>query len=233
MYFETYKAVEDALKKVTGEDDVLLGDGGEHADLASTVAFALAKIRKENPAKIAADLKAELDKELASKGVSIETKGPYINFVFGGEYLKGILKEALKPGYGQLPAKNVRVCLEHTSANPNGPLHVGHIRNSVIGDTLARVYRKAGYNTDVHYYVNDMGRQIAIVSWGFDNLGIARKEGEKGDRYVADVYVEANVRLNADPSIKEEIDRRMALIEQGMPRWSRSSAKPSYSALTA
>ena len=102
MYFETYKAVEDALKKVTGEDNVLLGDGGEHADLASTVAFALAKKRKENPAKIAADLKAELDKELASKGVSIETKGPYINFVFGGEYLKGILKEALKPGYGQL-----------------------------------------------------------------------------------------------------------------------------------
>ncbi|MBQ4415316.1 MAG: hypothetical protein II861_04390 [Methanomicrobium sp.] len=52
MYFETYKAVEDALRKVTGEDDVLLGDGGEHADLASTVAFALAKKRKENPAKI-------------------------------------------------------------------------------------------------------------------------------------------------------------------------------------
>ena len=215
MYFETYKAVEDALKKVTGEDDVLIVDGGEHADLASTVAFSLAKKRKENPAKIAADLKAQLDNELSGKGVSTETKGPYINFVFGGEYLKGVIKEALKPGYGQLPAKNVRVCLEHTSANPNGPLHVGHIRNSVIGDTLARVYRKAGYTTDVHYYVNDMGRQIAIVSWGFDNLDIARKEGEKGDRYVADVYVEANVRLNEDPSIKEEIDRRMALIEQG------------------
>ena len=60
MYFETYKAVEDALKKVTGEDDVLIVDGGEHADLASTVAFSLAKKRKENPAKIAADLKAQL-----------------------------------------------------------------------------------------------------------------------------------------------------------------------------
>src|SRR4030065_143082 len=66
--------------------------------------------------------------------------------------------------------KGIRVVLEHTSANPNGPLHVGHIRNSIIGDTLARVFRKAGYGLEVQYYVNDMGRQIAIVVWGFIHL---------------------------------------------------------------
>ncbi|MDD4300751.1 MAG: arginine--tRNA ligase [Methanomicrobium sp.] len=215
MFFETYKTVEDALKKVSGEDDVMLGDGGEHADLASTVAFVLAKKRKENPAKIAASIAQELSNELSSFDISVEIKGPYINFIFGKKYLSEVLKESLMSGYGQLPEKNIRVCIEHTSANPNGPLHVGHIRNSVIGDTLARVYKKAGYTTDVHYYVNDMGRQIAIVSWGFDNIDIARKEGEKGDRYVADVYVAANRKIEADPSIKEDIDRRMALIEQG------------------
>ncbi|MDD3407638.1 MAG: arginine--tRNA ligase, partial [Methanomicrobium sp.] len=186
MFFKTYRIVEDALRKVSGEDDVLVCDGGEHADLASTVAFVLAKKRKDNPAKIAAELSKELGAELASSGISAEAKGPYLNFIFGEKYLLDVLQESLKPGYGQLPEKGVRVCIEHTSANPNGPLHVGHIRNSVIGDTLARVYKKAGYSTDVHYYVNDMGRQIAIVSWGFDNIDIKRGEGEKGDSYVAD-----------------------------------------------
>ncbi|WFN36156.1 arginine--tRNA ligase [Methanomicrobium antiquum] len=217
MFFETYKKVEDALKKVSGEDDVFLGDGGDHADLASTVAFALAKKERENPAKIAASIAKKLEAEFESSDIKVETKGPYINFIFGAGYLSDVLKASLKPGYGQLPEKGVRVCIEHTSANPNGPLHVGHIRNSVIGDTLSRVYKKAGYITDVHYYVNDMGRQIAIVSWGFDNIDIARKDNEKGDRYVADVYVLANKKIEADPSIKEEIDRRMALIEQGDP----------------
>jgi len=217
MFFKTYKIVEDTLKKVSGEDDVLLGEGGEHADLASTVAFALAKKRKDNPAKIAAEITADLEKELAGSDITVETKGPYINFIFGKDYIADVLKDALKPDYGSLPSKDMRVCIEHTSANPNGPLHVGHIRNSVIGDTLSRVYKKAGYTTEIHYYVNDMGRQIAIVSWGFDNLDIVRKEGEKGDRYVANVYVAANKRIEEDPSIKEEIDRRMILIEQGDP----------------
>jgi arginyl-tRNA synthetase len=63
-----------------------------------------------------------------------------------------------------------------------------------------------------------MGRQIAIVSWGFDNIHLERKEGEKGDRYVADVYVEANKRMKDDPSIKDEIDKRMALVEKGDPK---------------
>lgn len=217
MFFKTYRIVEDALRKVSGEDDVLVCDGGEHADLASTVAFVLAKKRKDNPAKIAAELSKELGAELASSGISAEAKGPYLNFIFGEKYLLDVLQESLKPGYGQFPEKGVRVCIEHTSANPNGPLHVGHIRNSVIGDTLARVYKKAGYSTDVHYYVNDMGRQIAIVSWGFDNIDIKRGEGEKGDRYVADIYVAANRKIEAEPSIKEEIDKRMALIESGDP----------------
>ncbi|WOF16646.1 arginine--tRNA ligase [Methanoplanus sp. FWC-SCC4] len=217
MYFQTYKKIEDTLREVTGQDDVMLGDGGEHADLATTVAFSLAKIKKQNPAQIAGEISTLLEDKLKGEDIKIETKGPYINFIFGKFYIEGVLKAALLEGYGQLPDKPERACLEHTSANPNGPLHVGHIRNSVIGDTLSRVFRKAGYNLDVEYYVNDMGRQIAIVSWGFDNLDIPRKEGEKGDRYVADVYVAANRVLAEDESLKAEIDRRMALIEQGDP----------------
>jgi arginyl-tRNA synthetase len=217
MYQEAYQAVETALKDVTGAENVLLGDGGDHADLASTVAFALAKTEKKSPVVIAGDITTAIKERLGAAGISVSTTGPYINFVFGPLYVAGVVEAASQPGYGRLPDVSGRVCIEHTSANPNGPLHVGHIRNSVIGDTLSRVFRKAGYDIDVQYYLNDMGRQIAIVSWGFDFLDIPQNEDEKDDHYVARVYVAANRALAADPSIKEEIDRRMGLIEQGDP----------------
>lgn len=217
MYQEAYLAVETALKDATGAADVLLGDGGDHADLASTVAFALAKTEKKSPVVIAGDITKKITEKLAAAGITVSTTGPYINFVFGTAYVAGVVEAASQPDYGRLPDVLGRVCIEHTSANPNGPLHVGHIRNSVIGDTLSRVFRKTGHDIDVQYYLNDMGRQIAIVSWGFDFLDIPQNEGEKDDHYVARVYVAANRALEADPSIKEEIDRRMGLIEQGDP----------------
>ncbi|WFN34340.1 arginine--tRNA ligase [Methanogenium sp. S4BF] len=217
MYQDAYRAVETALKDATGAEDVLLGDGGDHADLASTIAFALAKTQRKNPAVIAGEITTAIEGGLAEAGITVSTTGPYINFVFGPGYVAGVVEAASQPGYGRLADVPGRVCIEHTSANPNGPLHVGHIRNSVIGDTLARVFRKAGYDIDVQYYLNDMGRQIAIVSWGFDFLDIPQNEGEKDDHYVARVYVAANRALEADSSIKEEIDRRMGLIEQGDP----------------
>ncbi|HDQ08153.1 MAG TPA: arginine--tRNA ligase [Methanoculleus sp.] len=217
MYFTTYSTIETILREATGEENVLLTGGGDHADLASTVAFAMAKREKKNPAALAAQIKAAIEGPLAEKGVIVTTIGPYINFVFGPSYVASAVQDALGEGYGALPLRDGKVCIEHTSANPNGPLHVGHIRNSVIGDTLARVFRKAGFDLEVQYYLNDMGRQIAIVSWGFDHLEIPQNEGEKDDHYVARVYVAANRAITADESIKAEIDRRMGLIEQGDP----------------
>ncbi|MBN1194315.1 MAG: arginine--tRNA ligase [Methanomicrobiaceae archaeon] len=217
MYYTVYNEIREALAVCTGSEEADLTDAGEHADLASTVAFRLAKVRKMAPVRIAAELAEELRPILESRDVFVEATGPYINFRFGMSYVQGAVRAALAPGFGALPVKTERVCIEHTSANPNGPLHVGHIRNSIIGDSLARAFRKAGYPLEVEYYINDMGRQIAIVSWGFSHLGIDRRENEKADHYVARVYIAANRALEADPSIKEEIERRMALIERGDP----------------
>ena len=115
----------------------------------------------------------------------------------------------------RFPKKGTRVVLEHTSANPNGPLHVGHIRNSIIGDTLARVFRKAGYRLEVQYYVNDMGRQIAIVVWGFDNLDSTQQEGEKEDAHIARIYIAANREIEKDPAITQQVNTLMQLVENG------------------
>ncbi|HOV66756.1 MAG TPA: arginine--tRNA ligase [Methanoregulaceae archaeon] len=213
MFIETTRLIRAALQAVTGEEDVLIADGGEHADLASTVAFPLAKKRRAPPASIAAELASRLAPTLAPHGIAVEATGPYLNFRFGLPYFAGAIRAALAPGYGAGEPQEARVVLEHTSANPNGPLHVGHIRNSIIGDTLARAFRKAGYPTEVQYYVNDMGRQIAIVVWGMEHLGFEPDAGEKPDHFIARVYVEANRRIEADPAITAEIDGLMQRVE--------------------
>jgi arginyl-tRNA synthetase len=217
MRYDMNLTIGNAIKESTGVTDALLVDGGEHADLASTVAFALAKQKKQAPVKIAQDLVADLAKNPALAGITIEAKGPYLNFIFGSAYVSEAVREAVKTGYGNLPKKPVRVVLEHTSANPNGPLHVGHIRNSIIGDTLARAFRKAGYSLEVQYYVNDMGRQIAIVVWGFDNLDSAVHDREKEDAHIARVYIAANREIEKDAGITQQVNTLMQLVESGDP----------------
>ncbi|MDO8841558.1 MAG: arginine--tRNA ligase, partial [Methanocalculus sp.] len=137
MFSETIDQIERMLRSCTGEEDALLVDGGDHADIASTVAFALAKKQKKAPALIAAELALEIRARPEMEGITVSAVGPYLNFVFGGDYLARSVAEARRPGYGTLSKKHERVLLEHTSANPNGPLHVWHIRNTIIGDTLA------------------------------------------------------------------------------------------------
>jgi arginyl-tRNA synthetase len=217
MLQKTYRDIEAALQEVTGLEDVLLQEGGEHADLASTVSFALAKTRKASPAAIATELAARLGARPELDGVAVEARGPYINFHFLPSFLSRALSAAAKKGYGTGPRRTERIVLEHTSANPNGPLHVGHIRNTIIGDTLARCFRKAGYPLEVQYYVNDMGRQIAIVAWGFTTLDGTRRPGEKGDHHVARIYIAANRELEAHPEKAVEVDRLMQQVEKGDP----------------
>jgi arginyl-tRNA synthetase len=217
MLQEAYKTIGKVIEEKSGVTDAQLIDGGEHADLATTIAFTLAKQKKQSPVLIAKDLAAELAKDPALQGITIEAKGPYINFIFGAGYVSEALKEAVKPGYGSFPKNRIRVVLEHTSANPNGPLHVGHIRNSIIGDTLARVFRKAGYHLEVQYYVNDMGRQVAIVVWGFENLENTQLEGEKEDAHIARVYIAANREIEKDPGITQQVNTLMQLVEHGDP----------------
>ncbi|HEV2165678.1 MAG TPA: arginine--tRNA ligase, partial [Thermoplasmata archaeon] len=98
----------------------------------------------------------------------VEAVGAYLNFradpVWLAESTLGeIARRGARFGYqdGGAPAS----CVEHTSANPTGPLHVGRIRNSIIGDTLARVLRASGHPVTTQYYVDDVGRQAAMITW--------------------------------------------------------------------
>ncbi|AKB73228.1 arginine--tRNA ligase [Methanosarcina mazei] len=196
------------------EDSELQFETSPHADLASRAAFRLAGIHRQNPKDLASRIVSAVEIPEGSFIGKVSAAGPYINFFAGKHYLNGtvnaVLKEKEKFGCG---APKDRILLEHTSANPNGPLHVGHIRNSIIGDTLARILRRAGYDVEVQYYVNDMGRQIAVVSWACERfeLDLSRKS----DSAIADVYIKANVELDKNPEYIKEIDALMEKVEAG------------------
>jgi len=169
---EIKNSVNDAINKLDWElpDNIPIEEPPrpDMGDIATSVAFELSGKLKRSPMEISKELASIITKPAIIKEVI--SVGPYLNFFIDYQKYADLVLNSVNDIYGQLEPKNEKIVLEHTSANPNGPLHIGHIRNSVLGDSLSRVLKKAGYDVDTQYYVNDMGRQIAMVVWGLLNL---------------------------------------------------------------
>jgi arginyl-tRNA synthetase len=137
-----------------------------HGDAATNLAMMLAKPLRNNPRKIAEEMVGKLDYD-AKKIESIEIAGPgFINFRFAENYLFDALDGILKEGdhFGQSDTnKDKRILVEFVSANPTGPLTVGHGRNAVLGDTIARLLEWTGAEVDREYYFNNAGRQMRVL----------------------------------------------------------------------
>jgi arginyl-tRNA synthetase len=137
-----------------------------HGDLSTNAAMLLTKKLKKNPREIAAEIidSLTLDKKVIYK---TEIAGPgFINFFFTNEFIAGIIKTILKEGdnYGKSDKyKGRKANVEFVSANPTGPLTVGHGRNAVVGDTVANMLEWIGYEVDREYYFNNAGRQMRVL----------------------------------------------------------------------
>jgi arginyl-tRNA synthetase len=138
----------------------------EHGDMATNVALTLARPMKKAPRAIAEELVAAL--QFDTRYIqAVEIAGPgFINFRFASDWLYGKLAEVLQAGeqYGHgtiLSGKKYQV--EFVSANPTGPLTVGHGRNAVLGDTIARMFEWAGADVQREYYFNNAGRQMRVL----------------------------------------------------------------------
>ena len=137
----------------------------KHGDFASNIAMRLAKTVGRKPRELAQDV---IDKLPASDLISkVEIAGPgFINFYVTAAAFQQQIAAILDEGdhYGRLPAKSSpRFLLEFVSANPTGPLHIGHGRLAAYGATMGNLLQAAGYPVDREYYVNDAGRQMDIL----------------------------------------------------------------------
>ncbi|KXS43088.1 MAG: arginyl-tRNA synthetase [Methanohalophilus sp. T328-1] len=218
MYLEFVNQVvsvlENAVQRAGFEPVEIAPEPSQHADLSSRVAFKLAAVVRKSPVEVANQIVENVQLRKNCLIESIGTTGPYINIKASRTYIDRTFEtvRSKKEDFGG-NFYSGKILLEHTSANPNGPLHVGHIRNSIIGDTLTRILRKTGYDVDAQYYVNDMGRQIAIVSWALEHFEM--DPDLKSDHAIANVYIKANARLEDNPQLVEHIDNLMQLVESG------------------
>jgi len=137
-----------------------------HGDLATNAAMVLAKAAGTSPRALAEAIKPKL--EALPPVTSVEVAGPgFINLRLTPDAWRDELKTILREGdaYGTSTiGKNERVNVEYVSANPTGPLHMGHCRGAVVGDSLARVLEAAGFRVTKEYYVNDAGSQVDTLA---------------------------------------------------------------------
>ncbi|MFC1551811.1 arginine--tRNA ligase [Candidatus Latescibacterota bacterium] len=174
--------------------------------------FAFAKTLKTAPPLIAGRI-AELT--FPESITEVTTVGPYVNFnldrdAFSTALVRDIF--TLKESYGSgKSGVGKKVIIEHTSINPNASPHIGRARNGLIGDTITRLLRFEGYDVDVHYYVNDMGKQIGLLA-----LEIEGRESLKFDD-VLELYVAANARAKDDPEFEAKGLEMLAGMEEGDP----------------
>lgn len=137
----------------------------KHGDLATNIAMTLAKICQKAPRAIAEEICAELEKHSLIEKVDIAGPG-FINVTFKQSFWhEQVLRmELLKEKFGSLAYGNKRkVNVEYVSANPTGPLHIGHGRGAAVGDSMARILRFAGYDVSTEYYINDAGLQMRLL----------------------------------------------------------------------
>ncbi len=130
---------------------------------ATPVAFSLAKELKKSPMVIAEELALSLSNpEIFEK---VEAVKGFINFKLSPSFLQSLVDKALasKQTFAKQTSKNEKILLEFVSANPTGPLHIGHARGAIAGDSLARVGKYLGYDITTEYYINDAGAQMDLL----------------------------------------------------------------------
>ena len=149
----------------------------EQGDL-SLPCFPFAKALGMAPAEIAQTLCEAMDTHESI--LEVNAVNGYLNIKANPSWLaRHLLNDGLSNG---ADAQKRQVLIEHTSANPNGPFHVGRARNAILGDTLVRLHRLWGNEVTAEYYVDDMGKQVAVLAWALDELDENRVESLLADR---------------------------------------------------
>ncbi|MFA6423720.1 MAG: arginine--tRNA ligase [Candidatus Magasanikbacteria bacterium] len=187
----------------------------EMGDLAFSC-FELAKAQGKNPVECARDLAAKIDSRLHGNDnvddcvvERVVAFGPYVNFFLNsGSIAKNIISDIQKQGkkYGfNDVGKSKKVVIEYPSNNTHKELHIGHLRNICIGNSLTNIFRVNGFNIEPINYLNDFGAHVAKCLWGLEKFHKGEKppKGEE-QKWLGEIYAEASIYLEAHPEEKEE-----------------------------
>lgn len=208
MKNDLVRIISDALKRLGTETvpaiEVEVPPNDALGDMATPVAMSLSKILRKPPRKIAEELANSMKDERVFEKIDVAGPG-FINFTFSREYLHSEIKKLLQYKSSFL-RENIgngkRVQIEFVSANPTGPLHLGHGRGGATGEALANLLQAAGFHVEREYYINDAGRQVKLLGLSV----FARYQQQLGMEYPfpEDGYKGAYVEEIADKIILEK-----------------------------
>lgn len=207
----------------------------ELGDLAFPVAFELAKQikaktgEKQNPRAIAEKLKQVLAASEFVERVEVAGAG-YLNvFLNRAKFLAdNAAAQPLPKLFSSEGESSPKVCVEHTSVNPNKAAHIGHVRNAVLGDTFVRILRSNGKRVEIQYYIDNTGVQVADVTIGFlylegKDLDAVKKldselpaQSKTFDYYCWDLYAKVGQVYQTDESLKSKRAEVLHSIEEGI-----------------
>jgi arginyl-tRNA synthetase len=164
--------------------------------LASPLCFDIAKKTGDDPRTLAAGLAEAIDDTMFNLVDHVVAAGRgYINFHVDFEKFSTLTIASIRKldeSFGLVKTDNpTTFIVEHTSANPLHPMHIGQARNPMLGDAIARLLQSRGYKVYRHFYVDDVGRQSAVLAFGYENLGRPQPEG-KPDHFLGKVYTITN-----------------------------------------
>ncbi|MGC8962245.1 MAG: arginine--tRNA ligase, partial [Candidatus Bathyarchaeia archaeon] len=215
------RSVEECLKRLGLADkveEISLAEppSPEFGELSTSICFDLAKRMGDNPLRLAERIleRIEFPSELI-KNAEVAGNG-YINFRLNFEkasrlILAQVIREGSSYGFIETDERR-RIIVEHTSVNPVHPIHIGQARNPILGDALARLLKKRGHIVKSHYYIDDMGRQSAILAYGYKLLGEPPIKG-KPDHFLGRVYSVASCLIEVE-SLKRRIKKLTELGEE-------------------
>ncbi len=186
---------------------------GKLGDISCKFSFVLAKEKKENPAKLSSEISGKIAK--SEHFEKVESTGPYINFYFSDLAFSKIIENiiTLKEKFGRGEEKPGKVLIEFPSVNPNKPWHIGHLRNAILGDSVARIMEFDGHSVEKMDYIDDLGLQVAQSLWGVINLG--NLPDGKYDNWLGSQYVIVSKKFEEEPAIAEEVRGLLKKMEEG------------------
>jgi arginyl-tRNA synthetase len=202
---EVKKQAIKVIKEGTGLDasKTLEEPKAAFGEISTTIAFDIAKKEGRNPVEIAKEIAGKIDLK-ESIFEKIETAGPYINFrIKWPEFAKFVVAGVLREGrnYGKEDYFAGEVLLEFPSVNPNKPWHIGHCRNAVLGDTVAKLLKTVGFRITSMDYIDDLGLQIAKTYWKIQG----KKAEGKFDHWLGKMYVQAEQEIKDNPELEKEV----------------------------
>jgi arginyl-tRNA synthetase len=232
---ECRNALEDAIKKLFPKAEIApltleKPPSPDFGQLASSLCFELAKSVKEKPAVLAERIVEAMDK---SKFYLIErvvpAGGGYINFHVDFAKFSALVIQSVRQfdkDYGFVKVeKPLKIIVEHTSVNPLHPIHIGQARNPMLGDAVANMFKAMGHKVFRHYYIDDVGRQTAVIAYGYKKLGKPKPEG-KPDHFIGRIYtitsclIEINrLKKELEKAKKASLNDEVAKINRELDDW--------------